>query len=184
MRKILILQVRPKLHVAHGSPGSGKSAVMLVGGRPGLMMWLGTIVGVRTFGWPDETQRMARVHGAETTVTTWLSSPKASSLFGLEWRWDAFNIAEAHNALVTLPEYKYGDAWANRTVYPDFSMHGSTAYTSLIALGPSVHPNPAGTSSFVLLYDKLSNGWSGPHANGPYGSEDHVFAMRFNVTVK
>lgn len=177
-----LASVRPKLHVAHGSPGSNKCAVMLVGGRPGLMMWLGTILGVRSLGSEDETQQTGRVHGAEMTVTTWLSTPKSSSKFGLEWRWDSFNMAEAHNALVTISEYKYGDAWANRTVYPDFSMHGSTSYTSLIALGPSVHPNPAGTSSFVLLYDKLSNGWNGPHINGPYGSEDHVFAMHFNVT--
>lgn len=48
--------------------------------------------------------------------------------------WVAYNLAEVHNSLVADPHLRYTAAWVNRTVYPDFSMHESTAYTSVVRL--------------------------------------------------
>jgi hypothetical protein len=47
----------------------------------------------------------------------------------------------------------------------------STAYTSLLELGPG---------RYLLEYDRLANGWHYPP--GPYGDKDYTFAMAFSWT--
>ena len=37
-----------------------------------------------------------------------------------------------------------------------------------------------GEGEYVLLYDRLANGWSAPP--GPYGDKDSAFAMRLSWT--
>lgn len=104
--------------------------------------------------------------------------------------WSTFNLAEAHNSLrAHLPVNEaalFTDPWTlrdqpaayNDTKPPDWPAKGyynpdlaqSTAYTSISAVDES---------TISIVYDRIGNGWWGPP--GPFGNDDHVFAMRLTV---
>ena len=64
---------------------------------------------------------------------------------------------------------------------PDASSRGrplpnscqTTSYTSLVDLG---------SGDFVIIYDRLANGWAGPP--GIFGVADRIFAMPFTLNLK
>eukprot|EP01052_Picozoa_sp_SAG31_P020214 SAG31_NODE_1510_length_8062_cov_4.204194_8_plen_496_part_00 len=157
--------VRPRLQVLQQRP-SDAPVVVLVGGRPGLMMWMGSLhkVSVRS-----------RLKPCQSNNTHICSSTFLDSDVVIQWKWQAVNLAAAHNEVVQMSSYRFASEVVNRTVFENFALHGTTAYTSLIPLG---RPSPS-TSSFLLVYDRLAGGWRGPP--GVYGSNDAVFAMRFDI---
>ena len=165
--------VRPRLRVfTTGPPGQEEQMVALVGGRPGLMLWVGSPAVVSS--------------GTSGSPTTG----------GIRWAWSETNLALIQNELVALPSHRalrntaYSAAWANRTVIGSFDLHESTAYTHLFAVPPPPPPpaprsrstastEEGAVASFVLLFDRLAHGWAGPP--GPDLKEDYVFAMGFQL---
>ena len=156
--------VRPRLQVLQHTP-SDAPVVVLVGGRPGLMMWMGSLHKV-SVGSHLECQ---------SNDTSICSSTILDSGVVIQWEWQAVNLAAAHNDAVQMSTYRFAPEVVNRTVFDNFALHGTTAYTSLLSLGQTA-PN---ASSFLLIYDRLAGGWRGPP--GVYGSKDAVFAMRFEI---
>lgn len=84
-------------------------------------------------------------------------------------RWERFNQAEHHNALVADPARRFSDAFceAKERVNPA----QSTSYTDMVAVGPD---------EALLCYDRLGNGWSG--APGLWGETDAVFCVRVKAS--
>jgi hypothetical protein len=76
-------------------------------------------------------------------------------------RWEPWNLAAHHNALVRDPALHYAEP-------PQ-----TTSYTGMTALGPD---------EVLLCYDRLANGWAGPP--GPSGDADVVFTVRLKATRK
>jgi hypothetical protein len=156
--------VRPRLQVVQQTP-SDDPVVVLVGGRPGLMMWMGSLHSV-SVGSHLECQ---------SNDTSICSSTFLDPGVVIQWKWQAVNLAAAHNDFVQIGTYRFASEVVNRTVFDNFALHGTTAYTSLLSLGQTA----PSTSSFLLIYDRLAGGWRGPP--GVYGSKDAVFAMRFDL---
>jgi len=82
-------------------------------------------------------------------------------------RWERFNLADHHNALLPDASVHYSDAFCQAG---DVNPRQSTSYTGMIAVGPD---------EALICYDRLGNGWDG--APGPWGSEDAVFCVRIRV---
>lgn len=174
--------VRPRLRTI---PGGG-ATVMLIGGRPGLRLWFGRVQSVTLDGGdaaapadlratgPAPAAAAASAHGPSLRGATDLGGGVA-----LQWRWSlGLNLAAAHNALVPAAADRFPAATVNAT---GRSLHaqGTTGYTSVVATpAPTVGPGLAPASRFVVVYDRLGNGWDGPQ---PGGREDAVFAMQVDV---
>eukprot|EP00039_Didymoeca_costata_P031149 m.33424 g.33424 ORF g.33424 m.33424 type:complete len:443 (+) comp8536_c0_seq2:143-1471(+) len=128
-----------------------------------------------------EEQPVIILSGGRPGLMLWISVPTADKGV-ISWHWMSFNTALAHNSLIKQQEMDinlmYSSAWANRTIFQNFSLHESTAYTRLIPQ-PTLGSN--NSMRFVLLYDRLAQGWEGPP--GVTLSDDHVFSMHFDVTL-
>ena len=89
-------------------------------------------------------------------------------------QWTAINVCAVHNSLVgNESDWKYASTYVNGTGDNCHKADGlppqSTAYTSLLEVGDG---------EYVLLYDRLANGWHDPP--GPYGDQDRAFAMKMS----
>lgn len=135
--------------------------VMLAGGRPGIFIWRG-----------------GRAEGTQ---------------------WRAVNVAAEHNRGLTgsssnrHPEWSYDPALVSLTPasatnqtkccpHPNCTANGawcqSTAYSSIAPIG-SHGAKADEEAEFVIIYDRLANGWGGPP--GQWGELDRVFSMRFRL---
>ena len=125
--------------------------IMLAGGRPGVMVW----VGGRNEGSKWRTLNIAAEHNAGL-------APTSASLFeaqSLHPRRHQCRTAPTTSKCCSHPNCTDNGAWCQ-----------STAYTSLM---------PVGGNAFVILYDRLANGLGGPP--GQWGLYDEVFSMRFTL---
>eukprot|EP01043_Picozoa_sp_COSAG02_P041555 COSAG02_NODE_3454_length_6713_cov_1.602359_4_plen_505_part_00 len=156
--------VRPRLQVVQQTLGDAP-VVVLVGGRPGLMLWMGSL----------HKASVGSHLGCQPNDTRICSSTFLDSTVVIQWEWQTVNLAAAHNEVVQSSTFRFASEVVNRTVFTNFTLHGTTAYTSLLSLGQTA----PSTSSFLVIYDRLAGGWRGPP--GVYGSTDAVFAMRFDV---
>lgn len=134
--------------------------IMLAGGRPGVMIW----VGGREQGTQWRSINVVAYHNKGVASL----GPRA----GREW---AFVSALEHLAPSTAPVPNHQDAKC--CPHPNCTSNGawcqSTAYTSLVPVGGS------NGSEFCVIYDRLANGWGGPP--GQWGMYDKVFSMRFQL---
>eukprot|EP01049_Picozoa_sp_SAG25_P000704 SAG25_NODE_25_length_21717_cov_29.421778_17_plen_533_part_00 len=97
--------------------------------------------------------------------------------------WTPINIARVHNSLLhDKPAWQYGPRFSaaggqcvdwNSTADHEHRIMGATGYTSLLELG---------AGRYILLYDRLANGWSPPvwkGRPGVWGARDRVFSLAF-----
>jgi|EP01046_Picozoa_sp_COSAG06_P016752 hypothetical protein len=146
---------QPQLLFVPGSAPGRKGVVLLAGGRSGSFLWHS----------PDgehwSTLNLATAHNTLRSGGA-LPAGEPAALFTPPWT--ERDQPAAYNA--TQPP-----SWPTKGYYnPDCAQ--STMYTSISAVG---------SSTVVLVYDRIGNGWWGPP--GPFGSDDHVFAMRLQVSV-
>ncbi|MBI4531127.1 MAG: exo-alpha-sialidase [Candidatus Latescibacteria bacterium] len=80
-------------------------------------------------------------------------------------RWERFNLAEHHNALVPETALHYDDRFCQG--HEVFQPYQSTSYTGMEVVGPD---------EVLISYDCLGNGWGG--APGPWGETDAVWTVR------
>ena len=170
----IVGSVRPRLRVVDRSDGS--QAVLLVGGRPGLALWVGVPTHSRTTNTVTFAWREVNLGETHNNLVQMTGMPEA---------------------------FKYSQAFVNRSQPANYLHAESTAYTHLYLLpqGSSsrndsaqprhqgkqparVHRGGAGTSTgvravLVLVYDRLAHGWMGPNMT----SQDHVFAMQFSISI-
>jgi hypothetical protein len=134
--------------------------VMLMGGRPGIFLWIGG----RNMGRQWQSINICDHHNQGVATL------RKQGIAHAQWAFE--------EALTTLtPTSAMDNQQRTCCPHPNCTRNGawcqSTAYTSLIQLGEH------GTE-YVLLYDRLSNGWGGPP--GEWGEHDRVFSMRFRLT--
>jgi hypothetical protein len=140
-------------------PNTGE--IMLAGGRPGIMLWIGG----REQGTAWQSINVAARHNRGVKAL--------GTHAGAEWAFD--------KALESLPPRTAPvPNLQDRTCcpHPNCTQNGawcqSTAYSSIMPVGTN-------SSEYVVIYDWLANGWGGPP--GQWGRDDKVFSMRFSLKV-
>lgn len=142
--------------------------VILSGGRPGVFLWIGG----RHTGRQWQTINICEQHnkGVDTlrqqgreNVTHWTFAIPLASLT------PTTALTNQQRSCCPHPNCIGNGAWCQ-----------STAYTSLIPIPiADDHDRSRTTHEYVLLYDRLANGWGGPP--GEWGDHDRVFSLRFRL---
>jgi hypothetical protein len=83
-------------------------------------------------------------------------------------RWQRFNIAAAHNALISDPTLAFSSIVTDDTI-PGHKINGTTSYTGMVAVPDA--------NEVLVSYDRLGNGW-GPLEEGEASA---VMVMRLSV---
>jgi diketogulonate reductase-like aldo/keto reductase len=122
------------------------------------------------------------VHPDSGWVTHWPTSSGAQTFPSLaakqrDWLGDAVKALRAAKTPSYTPVYANLRGEADYARCHDIMPRQTTGYTSVTLLS-----HTGNTSTLVVAYDRLSNGWKGPTAGARWGGSDRVFTMRVHIS--